>query len=231
MNTFPVGFRALVIGASGSIGSAFTQLLRANPRCGHVEGLHRHSLPAIDFDHEDSIAQAAAVLAEQPKFHLIINAVGVLHSSHFMPEKKLSDLNYDQMMATFRVNTLGPALTLRHFSPLLDAERGVMAVISAKVGSIEDNRLGGWYSYRASKAALNMLLKTASIEIKRSKPNAVLVSLHPGTVNSKLSQPFRGAEIGRSAADAASDMLQVMNGLTPADTGRFYAYNGALLPW
>lgn len=148
-----------------------------------------------------------------------------------MPEKKLADLNYAQLEATFRVNTFGPALVLRHFSPLLDGQRGVLAVISAKVGSIEDNRLGGWYSYRASKAALNMLLKTAAIEVKRSNPNAVLVSLHPGTVNTGLSKPFKGAQIGRAAMAAARDMLGVMAQLTPADTGSFLAYDGARLPW
>ena len=231
MNTFPDGFRALIIGASGGIGAAFVDALTQNPRCGQVLGLHRHSDPAIDFDDEASVAAAAAELARQPKFHLIINATGVLHSPDAMPEKKLSDLNYAQLMDTFRINTFGPAMVLRHFTPLLDPERSAMALISAKVGSIEDNRLGGWYSYRASKAALNMLIKTAAIEVKRSKPQAVLVSLHPGTVNSKLSQPFRGAEIGRPAADAAQDMLRVINQLQPADTGGFYTYDGKVLPW
>jgi len=231
MNTFPDGFRALIIGASGGIGAAFVDALTQNPRCGQVLGLHRHSDPAIDFDDEASVAAAAAELARQPKFHLIINATGVLHSPDAMPEKKLSDLNYAQLMDTFRINTFGPAMVLRHFTPLLDPERSAMALISAKVGSIEDNRLGGWYSYRASKAALNMLIKTAAIEVKRSKPQAVLVSLHPGTVNSRLSQPFRGAEIGRPAADAAQDMLRVINQLQPADTGSFYAYDGKPLPW
>ena len=231
MNTFPDGFRALIIGASGGIGAAFTDALTENPRCGQVLGLHRHSHPAIDFDDEASVAAAAAELAQQAKFHLIINATGVLHSPGAMPEKKLSDLNYAQLMDTFRINTFGPALVLRHFTPLLDLERSAMALISAKVGSIEDNRLGGWYSYRASKAALNMLIKTAAIEVKRSKPQAVLVSLHPGTVNSTLSQPFRGAEIGRPAADAAQDMLRVIDQLKPADTGGFYTYDGKVLPW
>jgi NAD(P)-dependent dehydrogenase (short-subunit alcohol dehydrogenase family) len=231
MNTFPDGFRALIIGASGGIGAAFMDALTENPRCGQVLGLHRHSDPAIDFDDEASVAAAAAILARQPKFHLIINATGVLHAPNAMPEKKLSDLNYAQLMDTFRINTFGPALVLRHFTPLLDPEHSAMALISAKVGSIEDNRLGGWYSYRASKAALNMLIKTAAIEVKRSKPQAVLVSLHPGTVNSKLSQPFRGAEIGRPAEAAAQDMLRVIDQLKPADTGGFYTYDGKVLPW
>ena len=231
MNTFPDSFRALVIGASGGIGAALVEALTENPRCGFVQGLHRHSDPAVDFDDETSVAAAAAWLGQQPKFHLIINATGVLHAQGVMPEKKLSDLNYAQLLDTFRINTFGPALVLRYFTPLLDPGRSALAVLSAKVGSIEDNRLGGWYSYRASKAALNMLLKTAAIEVKRSKPQAVLVSLHPGTVNSKLSQPFRGNEIGRAASDTAQDLLHVIDQLTPADTGGFFAYDGKRLPW
>ena len=148
-----------------------------------------------------------------------------------MPEKRLASLTYDQMFETFRVNAFGPAMVLRHFSGLLDSQRGVLAVLSAKVGSIEDNRLGGWYSYRASKAALNMLLKTAAIEVKRTRPHAVLVALHPGTVDSGLSAPYRGAEIGCTPAQAAGDMLQVIDGLTPTDSGRFYSYDGTRLPW
>lgn len=106
-----------------------------------------------------------------------------------------------------------------------------MAMLSAKVGSIGANRLGGWYSYRASKAALNMLIKTAAIEVARQQKHSVLVALHPGTVNSRLSLPFRGAAIGRRACDAAADMLQVLDTLTPADSGSFRSYNGAELPW
>ncbi len=121
---------------------------------------------------------------------------------------------------------------LAHFAPLLPKQgRGLLAVLSAKVGSSGDNRLGGWYSYRASKAALNMLVKTASIEVARTHPQAVLVALHPGTVNSALSAPFNGAEIGRPAADAAGDMLRVLDGLQAEQTGSFYAYSGEPLPW
>ncbi|MDD5479102.1 SDR family NAD(P)-dependent oxidoreductase [Rhodoferax sp.] len=231
MNTFPDGFRALVLGASGGIGQAFVALLQANPRCSEVIGLHRKSAPSLDFDDEASIANAADALRAGGKFHLIINAAGVLHTAGFMPEKKLGDLSYAQLETTFRVNTFGPALVLRHFAALLDAQRSVLALLSAKVGSIEDNRLGGWYSYRASKAALNMLLKTAAIEVKRSNPQAVLVSLHPGTVNSALSKPFKGEQIGRQAMLAVHEMLQTLNSLTPADTGSFVAYDGARLPW
>jgi len=155
----------------------------------------------------------------------------VLHDESFMPEKRLADLNPAQLLATFQVNTFGPALLLRYFCGLLDRQRGVLAMLSAKVGSIGDNRLGGWYSYRASKAALNMLIKTAAIEVRRSQPNAVLLALHPGTVNSALSQPFRGAEIGRPAAVAAHDLLRVIDSLGPEASGSFHAYDGQPLPW
>ena len=231
MNSFPDGFRALVIGASGGIGQALVRALQANPRCAEVLGLHRQSEPRLDFDDEASIGAAAEHLRPHGKFHLIINAAGVLHTDDFSPEKKLADLNYAQLEATFRVNTFGPALVLRHFAPLLDNQRSVLAVISAKVGSIEDNRLGGWYSYRASKAALNMLLKTAAIEVKRSNPQAVLLSLHPGTVNTGLSKPFKGEQIGRPALSAAQEMLHTLNLLAPADSGTFVAYDGERLPW
>ncbi len=231
LDSFPTGFKALIIGASGGIGAAMLAQLQADPRCGLALGLHRQSQPPIDFDDEASVASAAASLAALGPFHLIINAAGLLHGAQFMPEKKLGDLNFEQLLATFQVNTFGPALLLRHFSKLLARERGVLALLSAKVGSIEDNQLGGWYSYRASKAALNMLLKTAAIEVKRSQPQAVLVALHPGTVNTALSQPFRGGEIGRPADVAAAEMLATLDLLTPADTGQFRSYSGARLPW
>lgn len=231
LHSFPDGFRALVLGASGGIGQAFVQALQAHPRCAAVLALHRRSQPALDLDNEASIAHAAQAIRASGPFHLVVHAAGVLHGAGFMPEKKLGDLNYAQLEATFRANTLGPALVLRHFTPLLDRQRSVLALLSAKVGSIGDNRLGGWYSYRASKAALNMLVKTASIEVARTHPQAVLVALHPGTVDSALSAPFNGAQIGRPAQDAVADLLRVLDGLSPEASGGFYAYSGAHLPW
>ena len=231
MQSFPQGFRALVLGVSGGIGGAFVQCLQSDPRCSSVVGLHRKSDPAVDFDNEASVLRAAEALKAQGPFHLIINAAGLLHTPQFMPEKRLGQLHYAQMEATFRANAFGPALVLAHFAPLLARERGVLAMLSAKVGSIGDNRLGGWYSYRASKAALNMFVKTAAIEVQRNQPQAVLVALHPGTVDSALSQPFRGAEIGRPPAVAAAEMLAALDGLTPADSGGFFSYSGERLPW
>ncbi|MGN2623322.1 SDR family NAD(P)-dependent oxidoreductase [Stutzerimonas balearica] len=231
MQSFPSGYRALVIGASGGIGAALVAALREDPRCAQVVELGRATQPALDFAEPASIERAAAELAGQGAFQLIVNAAGVLHDESFMPEKRLADLNPAQLLATFQVNTFGPALLLRYFCGLLDRQRGVLAMLSAKVGSIGDNRLGGWYSYRASKAALNMLIKTAAIEVRRSQPNAVLLALHPGTVNSALSQPFRGAEIGRPAAVAAHDLLRVIDSLGPEASGSFHAYDGQPLPW
>lgn len=231
MNSLPDQYSALVIGASGAIGGAMAGLLAADPRCGFVQGLHRHSNPPIDFAREESVAEAARALASGPRYHLIVNAAGILHSDEFMPEKRLADLHYAQMRATFEANTFGPALVLRHFTGLLADDRAILAMLSARVGSIHDNRLGGWYSYRASKAALNMLVKTAAIEVARTQPHAVLVALHPGTVASRLTQPFRGEQIGRPAADAARDMLHVLDALRPESTGKFCAYDGTDLPW
>jgi NAD(P)-dependent dehydrogenase (short-subunit alcohol dehydrogenase family) len=231
MKSLPDGYRALVIGASGAIGSAFVAALQADPRCGQVIGLHRRSEPALDLDDEASVARAAQRLQAQGPIHLIVHAAGVLHTAAGMPEKRLAQLNYRQMSEVFRINTFGPGLVLAHFAPLLCRERGVMALLSAKVGSIGDNRLGGWYSYRASKAALNMLVKTAAIEVQRSQRQAVLVAVHPGTVSSGLSAPFKGGEIGRPATAAVADMLAVLDGLRPEQSGGFFAYDGQALPW
>lgn len=227
----PSGYRALVIGATGAIGAAFVDQLRADPRCARVEALHRGSDPPIDYGDEASIAAAANALRDGALWHLLIVATGMLHSADVAPEKRLADLAYTSLEAVFRINVYGPALVLRHFTPLLDPAKSVLAVLSAKVGSIGDNRLGGWYAYRASKAALNMVLKTAAIELRRTHPGATLVALHPGTVASALSRPFRGDTIGRPPDVAAAQMLAVLDTLGPDDTGSFVAWDGTRLPW
>lgn len=232
MQSLPPDYQALIVGASGAIGSAIAAQLQADPRCAQVLTLSRHSTPAIDFDKPDSIAAAAEALRAQGPWHLIVVATGMLTGTTGGPEKRLAELNATHMAASFATNTIGPALVLAHFAPLLaKGERSLLAVLSAKVGSIGDNRLGGWYSYRASKAALNMLLKTAAIEVARTHPQAVLAALHPGTVDSALSAPFRGAQIRRPPAAAAQDLLAVLDGLQPPDSGGFWAYDGQHLPW
>jgi NAD(P)-dependent dehydrogenase (short-subunit alcohol dehydrogenase family) len=231
MQSLPHGYRALVVGASGAIGGAFVAALEADPRCAGVQRWHRRSDPPLDLDDPGGVERAAAALARQPPLHLVIVATGLLHAPGVRPEKRLADLDPRALETLFRVNAIGPALLLRHVAPLLDRQRSVMAVLSAKVGSIGDNRLGGWYGYRASKAALNMLLRTASIELRRTHPGAVLAALHPGTVRSGLSRPFRGDEIGREPADAVAAMLATLDGLQPEDSGCFVAYDGERLPW
>jgi NAD(P)-dependent dehydrogenase (short-subunit alcohol dehydrogenase family) len=231
MPSLPEGYRALIIGSSGTIGSAFLELLQADPRCNQAIGIHRHSNPAINYADESSIGMAAETLASSGPFHLIINAIGVLHTDTWSPEKKVADVCFGQLESIFKINAFGPAVTLAKFSALLAKDNAIMAVISAKVGSIEDNRLGGWYSYRASKAALNMLLKTTAIELRRTQANTKVIALHPGTVNSRLSKPFKGEQIGRPAIDAARDMLAVLNQLPLSESGSFYSYSGEKLPW
>ncbi|WP_283188572.1 SDR family NAD(P)-dependent oxidoreductase [Pseudomonas sp. PMCC200344] len=230
MNSLGYGYRALVIGASGALGAAFCELLNEDPRCSVVRELGRNSAPGLDLEKPDSIASAAAELAEEAPYQLILHAAGLLHREDIKPEKSYSSIEADALQAIFQVNALGPALVLRHFLPLLDP-RGAMAVLSAKVGSIGDNRLGGWYAYRASKAALNMLIKTAAIELARTRPQTRLLSLHPGTVISGLSQPFKGASAARPASLAARELLSLIDRLAPADSGNFFAYNGERLPW
>ncbi|MES2586100.1 MAG: SDR family NAD(P)-dependent oxidoreductase [Pseudomonadota bacterium] len=231
MPLIPKPFRALVIGSSGTIGSAFMELLKSNSACSAVIGIHRNSIDPIDYQDLSTIEGAAKALAGEDPFQLIINTIGILHSADWMPEKKLDDLNPEQLQTLMQVNAIGPGLTIKHFSKLLDPTGSVMATLSAKVGSIEDNRLGGWYSYRASKAALNMLIKTAAIELARTKPNTALIALHPGTVNSRLSQPFKGQQIGRPPLEAAQDMLNVLFSLDKEDSGTFISYAGERLPW
>ncbi len=227
---FPENLRALILGSEGALGQAFCDLLRDQHPQAQVVGLHRHSKPALDLLSEVSLQQAAQTVAGQGPFDLVIYAAGVLHTADFMPEKKLGQLNQAQWQHTLMVNTIAPALVLRYFQPLL-SEQGSMAFLSAKVGSIGDNRLGGWYSYRASKAALNMLIKTAAIEIQRSRPQQTLLALHPGTVQSRLSQPFHGGAQARPASEAAAQLLAVIDQKGPPESGGFFSYDGSALPW
>ncbi|MBK3466140.1 SDR family oxidoreductase [Pseudomonas sp. MF6776] len=230
MDSLGDGYRALVIGAGGTLGTAFCEQLEQDPRCARVRALGRHTVPELDLERPETIASAATELASEAPYQLIVHAAGLLHRDGIKPEKSLSAIEPDALQTVFQVNALGPAMVLRHFLPLLDP-MGAMAMLSAKVGSIGDNRLGGWYAYRASKAALNMLIKTAAIELARTRPQSRLLSLHPGTVISGLSQPFRGASSARPADVAAAQLLTLIDQLTPADSGHFFAYDGERLPW
>ena len=244
---------ALIQGASRGLGLALTrQLLRRQPgwtvfaSCRHPEaatelrGVQRESsgrleLLKLDVRDERSIAAAAERFgAATERAHLVINVAGVLHGPSFGPEKKLAQVEPEALRAVFEVNAFGPLLVAKHFHRFLrHGERAVFASLSARVGSISDNRLGGWYAYRASKAAQNMVTKTLSIELSRLAPDAIVVGLHPGTVDTHLSKPFQRnvpADKLLSAEESAASLLTVLDGLTPAATGRVFDYRGEEVP-
>jgi NAD(P)-dependent dehydrogenase (short-subunit alcohol dehydrogenase family) len=237
----------VVAGATGGIGQALCAALIARggpvaalarrPPPGWTDGADRLFIPTDILD-EASLAAAATRLGEvdapwgPPR--LIIAATGVLHSASLTPEKTYRALSAVALAETFAVNAIGPALLAKHFLPLTPrAGRSVFAALSARVGSIGDNRLGGWYGYRASKAALNQILRTLSIEHARARPEGIVVALHPGTVATGLSAPFsRGAPAAVfTPAVAAAHLLRVIDGLTPAMSGGFFALDGSPIPW
>ena len=223
---------AVVIGAGGGIGAALVRALRTGGGYGEVVAFSRSSAPPLDITEEASLRGAAASLAPAVPL-LVIDATGFLHDATHRPEKSWRELDPAQMARAFALNAIGPALLMKHFLPLLPAQgRAVFATLSARVGSIGDNRLGGWYSYRASKAALNQLVRTAAIELARNRPQAICVALHPGTVATPLSAPFAkaGLEV-RDATTAAQELLAVLARLTPADSGGFFDHRGLTIPW
>jgi NAD(P)-dependent dehydrogenase (short-subunit alcohol dehydrogenase family) len=235
--------RAAIIGASGGIGRAVTELLaregfetvHALSRSGPGSESSGARSGVIDIEHEPSIATAAEELRDGAPLRLVLVASGLLHATDHQPEKTYRSLDPELFARSFRVNAIGPALVAKHMLPLLPKSRkSIFAVISARVGSIEDNRLGGWYGYRASKAALNQIMRTLAVELRRQKPDAICVALHPGTVDTALSQPFQGGVESRrlfTPADAAERLLTVLNGLTAADSGGFFAWDGQRIPF
>ncbi len=228
--SLPHGFRAVVIGASGGIGSALCQRLRNEPHVGDVIPLSR-SDNQFDLADEASIAAAAQALQGEP-IHLLICATGILGTDGHAPEKALRHIDPDRMMRQLAINAVGPALVAKHFLPLLDRkQRSIAAFLSARVGSIGDNRLGGWISYRAAKAALNQIVRTASIEYGRTHPEAVLAAIHPGTVRTKLSEPFAAGHKTVAPDEAARSILQALDGLTADRSGSFIAYDGSTIVW
>ncbi|WP_020400284.1 SDR family NAD(P)-dependent oxidoreductase [Kordiimonas gwangyangensis] len=226
---------AIVIGATGGIGAALCDELEAGGQYARVYRFSRQGgATPLDVCDEASIRAAAdKVKAGGMTPKLIIVATGKLHGDGMMPEKSLSALDADAMLESFKVNTIGPALVLKHFLPLLSKrERAVVAILSARVGSIGDNRLGGWYSYRASKAAVNQVVRTASTELARRAKDAICVALHPGTVDTGLTRPFAKSGLEVQAPDlAARRLLDVIAALKPADSGNFFDHKGERIIW
>ncbi len=234
MNSIPGGGLAVVIGATGGVGAALLNQLQHDATFARAVGLSRRSQPALELTDEASIAACARHIAALGlDLRLVIDATGLLHGHGHQPEKSWSQLDPAQMAQVFAINTIGPALLMKHLLPLLPRQgKAVFATLSAKVGSIGDNRLGGWYSYRASKAALNQLVHTAAIELRRRQPASLCVALHPGTVHSALSAPFAktGLEV-RQPSEAAGRLLSVLDGLNASDSGGFFNHDGQALPW
>jgi NAD(P)-dependent dehydrogenase (short-subunit alcohol dehydrogenase family) len=222
---------AVIIGVRGGIGAALADALDAGDQYDRVIRLHRTSAPAVDILDEASIAAAAGDLAGTAP-QLVIVATGLLHTAAKGPEKSLRELDPEWMMENYRINAVGPALVAKHFLPIM-AKQGPIcfAALSARVGSISDNRLGGWHSYRASKAALNMFIRNIAIEWQRKNAQSIVVALHPGTVETQLSAPFKGnpAHERLLPARAAADMLGVLSGLNPEQSGQIFAYDGSVV--
>lgn len=246
---------ALVSGASRGIGLALVKQLLADCSVEHVFASARHArttgsladlarvhaarLTPVDMDVTDEPSVCAAarlVAARSARLDLVMNCAGLLHDGAGIgPERRLADIDPAHIARSFAVNATGPLLVAKHFAPLFPRrDRVVFASLSARVGSIGDNRLGGWYGYRASKAAQNMFTRNLSVELKRRSRGIVCVALHPGTVDTELSRPFQGrvpADRLFTAERAAQQLLEVVNGLGPQDNGAFFAWDGQPIPW
>ena len=243
LSTLTPGYRALVFGASGGIGAALVHLLANDPRCGAVYAAARSPIAGgekvhpLSFDLEDeaSISAAVADSSAGGPLDLVLVATGLLHDDAIKPEKTFRTITPEALEKAFRINTTGPALIAKHALRELPRDRkAVFAVLSARVGSISDNRLGGWHAYRASKAALNMLIRTFSIELALRHPKALCIALHPGTVDSRLSAPFQaGVPAGKlfTPERSATALLSVIDNLAPTQTGKLFAWDGQEIPF
>jgi NAD(P)-dependent dehydrogenase (short-subunit alcohol dehydrogenase family) len=200
------------------------------------EHLGRLICIALDVTQESQIAGLVQnIQTTTRQLHWVVNCVGMLHDGALQPEKSLQQLDAEQLLRYFQVNSISAALLAKHLLPLLKhQERSIFASISAKVGSIGDNRLGGWYGYRASKAALNMLMKTAALEYSRKSPQTIIALLHPGTTDTRLSAPFQRnvpPEKLFSIERTVDQLWTILNQLEPTDSGQFFSWDGTALPW
>ena len=237
LESFAAPMRALVFGAGGGIGGSCATILRAHPRVGRVYAASREAEAPWRFSLEDeaSIAAVAAAAGAEGPLDFVFVATGVLHAADLRPEKTWRNLDAAAMARAFAINTTGPALIAKHTLGLLRRDsKSVFACLSARVGSIEDNRLGGWHAYRASKAALNMLVRNFAIELRQRNPQAICVGLHPGTVDTRLSKPFQTAVTPTklfTPERSVHALLGVVDRLTVADSGRLWAWDGQPIPF
>ena len=245
---------ALIVGARQGIGLGFVQQLLQDGRIAKIYATYRQPESAsellslkdkhsdrliclsVDITEESQIVESVQqIRAEVNKLHLVVNCVGLLHEGNVQPEKSLRQINTEHLLRYFQVNSIGSVLLAKHLLPLLrHSDKSVFACISAKVGSIGDNQLGGWYGYRASKAALNMFMRNVAIEYGRSSPKTFVVMLHPGTTDTRLSRPFQGnvpAEKLFSVERTVTQLLAVIEQLKEGDSGQFFSWDGSRLPW
>ncbi|MBV6624937.1 MAG: SDR family NAD(P)-dependent oxidoreductase [Rivularia sp. (in: Bacteria)] len=245
---------ALIVGASQGIGLGFVKALLQDDSIAKIYATYRHADSAkellslqqefvqklvcltMDITQESQISTAVEnISAETDKLHLVINCVGILHEGEIQPEKSLRQINPENLIRYFQVNSIGGILLAKHLQPLFKhKEKNIFACISAKIGSIGDNRLGGWYGYRASKAALNMFMRTTAIEYSRRCPKTIVVTIHPGTTNTKLSQPFQRnvpPEKLFPVEHTVRLLLGVITNLKSEDSGEFFSWDGSRLPW
>lgn len=219
-----------IIGSSGSMGRAFVKTLSSQHPQANLYAFSRTGGHPIDYTQEESIAEAANFASKEGPLDLILVCNGTLHTETIMPEKSLKELSAEKFYRLFEVNTIVPALIAKHFLPHLNREtRSVFAALSARVGSISDNQLGGWYAYRASKAALNMIIKNAAIERGRINKQSIIVGLHPGTVDTNLSRPFHknlSSETLFTPEESSEKLLKVLESLTPIQSGKCFAWDG-----
>jgi NAD(P)-dependent dehydrogenase (short-subunit alcohol dehydrogenase family) len=229
---FDADYKALVMGASGAIGGAFVAAFQADPHCTYVAQVSRSQSAGFDLLNEASIQQQAEACRASGPYHIIIDATGALTIDGVGPEKSLASLREDTLMKNFHINAVAPVLVLRHFAPLLASGPAVYAKLSARVGSISDNTKGGWYGYRAAKAALNMLLQTAAIELQRKNADLRVVALQPGTVRSNLSQAFASSVPHLlEPAESVAGMLSALKSLTPKSGAHYVDYKGEHIAW
>ena len=236
LSTIGPQLNVALIGASGGLGSAFLDLLSADPNVDTIYVLTRRDITVthdkiithhLNYNDEATIARAAGLI--DAPLHIILIATGFLHDESTQPEKALRDLSIDGFHKNFMINCIGPALVAKHFVPKLPRHNpSVFAAISARVGSIADNKIGGWYAYRASKAALNMVIKTTAIEVARRYDNTCVIGLHPGTVATALSSPFseKVKHTVFTPQQSASYLLRVISQATAADSGKILAWDG-----
>ena len=232
MQSIPPPFRALVIGSSGTLGAALAAALESASACSETVCLSRASDPEFDLADPARTLAAARRLAARGPFSIVLDATGVLAADQRGPEKSLAALEASRLERVMQINAFGPMLMLRELLPALAPGRCIYGKLSARVGSISDNRLGGWYAYRASKAALNMLLQTAAIEIHRRRPEVVIAALQPGTVRSALSERFvAGRDDLTDVQESASGLLGALDRLAPSAGASFIDWRGQTIPW